>query len=177
LHDVRPSHALVVWYTTYRHTFSGALANGILSGAKFTLRPSLALSYIGSVTARHWSSGRQRNIVAFSRRRHLYSAGWPSLWASSHILVFGRPFVKRFALCYRSVVCPVCLSVTFVHCGQTVGRIKTKLGLQVSLGLGHIVLDGDPARLHQRGTAPPNFRPISVAAKWLHGSRCHLVRS
>jgi len=23
----------------------------------------------------------------------------------------GRPFVKRFALCYRSVVCPVCLSV------------------------------------------------------------------
>jgi len=24
---------------------------------------------------------------------------------------------------------------------------------------------------------PPNFRPISVAAKWLHGSRCHLVWS
>jgi len=23
--------------------------------------------------------------------------------------VFGRPFVKRFALCYRTVVCPVCL--------------------------------------------------------------------
>ena len=23
--------------------------------------------------------------------------------------IFGRPFVKRFALCYRSVVCPVCL--------------------------------------------------------------------
>ena len=38
-------------------------------------------------------------------------------------------------------VCPV-LSVTFVHCGQTVGRIKMKLGI---LGPGHIVLDGDPA--------------------------------
>jgi len=25
--------------------------------------------------------------------------------------VFGRPFVKRFALCYRSVVCLSCLSV------------------------------------------------------------------
>jgi len=25
--------------------------------------------------------------------------------------VFGRPFTKRFALCYRSVVCSVCLSV------------------------------------------------------------------
>jgi len=50
-----------------------------------------------------------------------------------------------------------------------------KLGTQVGLGPGHIVLDGDPALLPQRGTAP-NFRSISVAAKWLHGSRCHLVR-
>jgi len=23
--------------------------------------------------------------------------------------------------------------------------------------------------------SPPNYRPKSVAAKWLHGSRCHLV--
>jgi len=46
--------------TLYRPTFSGALApNGILPGAKFTFRPSLAFSYIGSVTARHSSSGRQ----------------------------------------------------------------------------------------------------------------------
>jgi len=49
--------------------------------------------------------------------------------------------------CYRSVVC---LSVTFVHCCQTVGRIKTKLGMQVGLVPGHIVLGGDPA-------APPKF--------------------
>ena len=39
--------------------------------------------------------------------------------------------------------CPVCLSVclsvTFVHCGQTVGRTKMKLGVQVGLGPGHIV--------------------------------------
>jgi len=32
--------------------------HGILPGAKFTLRPSLALSYIGSVIARHYSSER-----------------------------------------------------------------------------------------------------------------------
>jgi len=25
------------------------------------------------------------------------------------LVVFGRPFVKRFALCYQTVVCPVCL--------------------------------------------------------------------
>ena len=65
--------------------------------------------------------------------------------------VFGRPFVKRFALRYQNnqtVVClSVCLSVTFVHCGGTVGRIKMKLDMQVGLGPGHIVLGGDPAPL------------------------------
>ena len=30
------------------------------------------------------------------------------------VCVFGRPFVKRYALCYRSVVCPACLSVLSV---------------------------------------------------------------
>ena len=38
--------------------------------------------------------------------------------------------------------CLVCLSVTLVYCGQTVGWIKTKLGKQAGLGPGHIVLDG-----------------------------------
>ena len=45
--------------------------------------------------------------------------------------------------------CPVLsvglsVSVTLVYSGQTVGRIKTKLGMQVGLGPGHDVLDGDP---------------------------------
>jgi len=42
-------------------------------------------------------------------------------------------------------VCLSVLSVMFMHCGQTVGRIKMKLGTQVGLGPGHIVLGGDPA--------------------------------
>ena len=29
-----------------------------------------------------------------------------------------------------------------MHCGQTVGRMKTKLGVPVGLGPDHIVLDG-----------------------------------
>jgi len=37
-------------------------------------------------------------------------------------------------------------------------------------------LDGDPAPPPKRGN-PPNFRPISVVAKWLHALRCHLVWS
>ena len=49
-------------------------------------------------------------------------------------LVFGRPFVKRFALCY---VFPVCLSLLFcivgllLYCGQTVGWITMSLGIEV----------------------------------------------
>ena len=50
--------------------------------------------------------------------------------------------------------CLSVLSVTFVRCGQTVGRIKMKLGMQVDLGLGHIVLDGDPAPPPPKGHSP-----------------------
>jgi len=57
---------LLGWYI--RYTFSGDLApDGIFPGAKFTLRPSLAFSYIGIVTARHSSSGRQPNFLAWCK--------------------------------------------------------------------------------------------------------------
>ena len=64
-----------------------------------------------------------------------------------------------FGYCHEmsSVVC--LSSVTRVYCGQSVGRIKMKLGVQVGLGPGHIVLDGDLAPLPQRGTASPIFGP------------------
>jgi len=46
--------------------FWGLLSpDGILPAAKFTLRPSLAFTYIGSVTTRQSSSGRQPNFVAW----------------------------------------------------------------------------------------------------------------
>jgi len=37
-------------------------------------------------------------------------------YATALLEVFGRPFVKRFALCYRSVVCTVCLSCLWRWC-------------------------------------------------------------
>jgi len=50
------------------------------------------------------------------------------------------------------------------------------LGIEVGLGPGHIVLDGDPAPPPQTwGTALPNFRPISIVAKLPDASRCNLV--
>jgi len=70
------------------------------------------------------------------------------------VIIFGRSFVKRFALCYQTVVCLSSLSATLVHSGQTVVRIKMKLGVQVGLGPGHIVLDGDPAVPSPKGHSP-----------------------
>jgi len=141
---------------------------------------------------------------------------------------FWRPFVKRFALCYQTIVClsvPSCLSVlsvciyfvTLVYCGQTAGCINMPLGTEVCFNPGDFVLDEDPAPspkwersqfsphvycgrtagcikmplgmkvglssgdfvgsspLPKQGAEPPNFRPMSIVAKYLNGSRCHLV--
>jgi len=51
-----------------------------------------------------------------------------------------RPMLSHCCLSWLSL-CPVCpvLSLTFVHCGQTVGGINMKLGMLVGLGPGHTV--------------------------------------
>jgi len=51
------------------------------------------------------------------------------------------------------------------------------LGRKVGLDPSDIVLDADPAPLPKKGARAPNFRPMSIVAKRLHGSRCHLVWS
>ena len=72
-------------------------------------------------------------------------------------------------------VCPVCMSVTLVYCGpqfsanlccgQMAAWIKMSLGMEVGLGAGDFVLDGDPAPLPKGGGA----RPMFIAAKRLDG--------
>jgi len=57
-----------------------------------------------------------------------------------------------------------------MHCDQIAAWIKMPLGTGVGIGPCHIVLDGNPAP-SKRGTAAPNFRPMSVVAKRLGGSR------
>ena len=49
------------------------------------------------------------------------------------------------------------------------------LGMEVGLGPGHIVLDGDPAPLPKKGPEPPPIFGPSIVAKRLDASRCHLV--
>jgi len=80
-------------------------------------------------------------------------------------LTFGRPFVKRLALCYRTVVClsrPVCplCDVGVGLYGQAVRWIKMPLGMDVGLGSGHIVLNGDPTPTERGHSCPhPLFGP------------------
>jgi len=151
-----------------------------------------------------------------------------------HVILLPHPFTGLFwATVCKTVrpmlsdhclsVCLSCLSVTLVCGGQTVGWIKMKLDMQVGLGPGHTVLDGDPASPPQKGGAAhqfsahiccgqmagrikmphgrevglsagnfcvrwrlsspspkrgraPNFWPTSIVAKWLDGSRYHLVQ-
>ena len=64
------------------------LRNGILPGAIFTLRPSLAFSYIGSVTARHL-------LNSIQKRSPPIFGGRVSRWASSHILVLSFSAVYK----------------------------------------------------------------------------------
>jgi len=73
--------------------------------------------------------------------------------------IFGRPLVKRSPYPIGPLsVCPVlsvCLSVTLVYCGQTVGWIRRKLGTQVGLGPGHIMLASP-----RKGAQHPHFRSL-----------------
>jgi len=64
-----------------------------------------------------------------------------------------------------------------VYCGQMVGWIKMKLGMQVGLSPGHIVLDGELGARSPflKGAQSPNFRPMSIVPKRLDESRCHWV--
>jgi len=90
--------------------------------------------------------------------------------------LFGQPFVKRLALCYRTVICPLCplLCVCRDVGGQTVGWIKMPLGFEVGYGPGHNVLDGDPARSppHKKHANHPQRPMLYRWTTWPMCFRC-----
>ena len=49
------------------------------------------------------------------------------------------------------------------------------LDMEVGLGPGHIVLDGELSPLPIKEAQPPNFRPIFIVGKWLDELKSHLV--
>ena len=121
---------LLDWYTIY--TFWGLLPRGILPGAKFTLRPSLPFSYIGRVTARHSSSGRQPDCGVVSSRDR---AAIPFDIGQSNYLVV-------FILLYISFDWWMCAFVVFVLvCPYQAKRLAwgtyPKWPILCGVGVGH----------------------------------------
>ena len=92
--------------------------------------------------------------------------------------MLGEPFVKRFALCYRTVVClsvcPVCDVGVLWPNGWTDQDETCQVGRPRPWP--HCVRWG-PSSPSPKGAGPPspNFRPISVVAKRLDESRWHLA--
>ena len=125
--------------------------------------PFLFLKNVGNITCGCWI--QNSNVKRFRN--------------NSNAIIFGRPFVKRFALCYRSVVCLSCLSV----CPVCDLRALWPNGWTDQDETWHAdrprhwphCVRWRPSCPSPKGAQPPNFRPISVSAKWLHGSICHLV--
>jgi len=63
-----------------------------------------------------------------------------------------------------------------VYHGKMAGWIKMQYGRKIGLDPSYIVLDEDPAPPPQKwAEPPPNFRPMSIVAKEIDGSICHLV--
>jgi len=79
----------------------------------------------------------------------------------THVIFKTRLMKSQIVLSGRrlDLVCLFVLFVTLMYCGQLVGWIKMKLGMQLGLSSGHIVLDGDPAPPPQKGHSPPIFGP------------------
>ena len=106
LHDVWPSPGLV----HYIYILGALAPNRILPGAKFTFRPSLAFSYIGSITAQHFSSGGQPDFAAWYKElnygaaapRHFQQRvprifqGQPSCWAQFLVPLQKYTFLPSF---------------------------------------------------------------------------------
>ena len=63
----------------------------------------------------------------------------------------------------------------YFYCGQMAGCIKMPLGMEVDLSPRDFVLDGDPAPTQKRRRSLGDFRPMSIVAKRLDGSRWHLA--
>ena len=60
-----------------------------------------------------------------------------------------------------------------MYCGETVGCIKIKLDMEVGLGPGDIVLDGDPGPLPENGHSSPHFSAhvyCGQTAQWIKTS-------
>ena len=152
---------IVLLNKRFRHT-----CNVLNSSTVRTTRDVLAKQFLATLVQQ---SASLYFIIQLLLLSHLYHTRNISSSTVVDCLYIGSPYA------IDTLPCPVCLSVTLVYYGQQVGCIKMKLGTVAGLDPGYTVLDGDPAPPKKATEPPPNFRPMSVLAKRLHGLRCHLV--
>jgi len=98
-------------------------------------------------------------------------------------MVFRRPFVERFALCYRTIVhlsCPVC-DIGVLWPSGWMDQDATWYGSRRQ-PRPHCVTWGrsSPERGTSQPSSPkrytaPNFWPVSIVTKRLDWSRCRLL--
>ena len=124
---------------------------------------------------RQQSDSIRRTVLETVAKNELKCAGTILSWLPK--LYLGRPFVKRFALCYQTVV----LSVLFVLSVWNVGVLWPNGWMDQDEAWyrgrprprPHCVRWGSSSPLTKGDTAAPG--PMSVVVKRLDGSRCHLV--
>ena len=99
--------------TLYMH-FRGLLPhNRILSDAKFTLRPNLVLSYIGSITERHSSSGHLPDCGVEQRA--------PPIFGMAAITLGIGPHSSLKCICEKGEVWHIATKIVFnIECGRSV---------------------------------------------------------
>ena len=132
------------------HRWPWTLSSGILSSCRYAKAMLWTQFHIKTVVLKQLAVALTATMI------------WDGVRLRRTLAFFGRPFVKtvRPMLSVRCLSVLSCLSVTFVHCGPTVGRIRMKLGVQVGLCPGHIVLDGNPAAPPPKGhSLHPIFGP------------------
>ena len=133
----------------------------------------------GRLITLHFSTKHQSEIQTFAKTWAPNTGAVPKADNFTTTSLFGRPFVKRFALCYRTVVCVIChvLSVCDV-----VELSPNGLMDQDATWYGgrprprrRCVRWGPSSLPLQRDTAL-NFQPMSIVAKRLNASGYHLVQ-
>jgi len=136
-------------------------------------RRKIAENYnsLSKVQERYRQTDRHRRAIAKNSENFSLKSCVTGLQVRGY--VFGRPFVKRFALWYKSVVCPVCLSVLSVCNVRALwpnGWTDQDETWHAGTPRPWQHATWGPSSPSPKGAQPPNFRPISVPAKWLNGS-------
>ena len=151
------------------HRWPWTLSSGILSSCRYAKAMLWTQFHIKTVVLKQLAVALTATMI------------WDGVRLRRTLAFFGRPFVKtvRPMLSVRCLSVLSCLSVCDVCAlwpNSWTDQDETwRAGRP--LPWPHCVRWESSCPSPKGAQPPPNFRPISVAAKWLHGSRCHLVWS